>query len=622
MSLSDIFPRQELGNIPAWFDRYLEYARRQESDGVSGGRALLWGDSMTDQYHLVASPPTVTNARGTVTISGVSAPGLWNGAPMQFWNRNNPALIRQITVAVTRISATSFSFFVPAAVNLPDGAIPGTSFVRYPNRVSDMSWVAWLQFLGVPITVVQNAAQSGDTILDNIARWETDVQPYIGKFDIIIAQMPGINDQSSGNGALPIQTTLDAADRWLELALSTRAKIFLGLITPVASGEGRATLAIMQRVQRINRFLLDAARRNKNLVILDTYNQIVDPSNATGLALAGLMRASDNIHYNVPSARKVALANLSIFRAYLPGKDNTLPASVIDSVAGSALSVTNATTTRTGTTVTVTTGVAHGYRVGESVRISVVSGTNPSQDIRGWRIITSVPSTTTFTFEMVSALGNFTESAGTVTVSQSRNLFPNPLLLTTTGGIVQAPITGVSGLGIQSRNLVGATNAGVASVVPHPEGFGNVQQIVLDTAAQGTLTGIRSNTIATLLNETIAPGQSFIFELEIRLSSSNWALTPISEFYVWSTATVDGGDIESRIEQVETTVSAGITADTVLTFRVPALRIPDDAASIGNVYFSAGVRTAAAFSGGPTLTLQFGRIAFWQEDQIRSPNAA
>jgi hypothetical protein len=583
----------------------------------SGARALLFGDSMTDQYNLVSSPPTTTNDRGTVTISGLSAPGLWDGAPMQFWNRNNPALIRQITVAVKRISATSFSFFVPAAVGLPDGAIPGTTFVRYPNRVSDMSWIAWLQFFGVPINVVRNVAQSGDTIFDNLARWSTDVEPYIGTFDIIIAQMPGINDQSTSNGALPDVVTEAAAKQWLDLVSSIGVKVFLGLITPVASGEGRATLAIMQRVQRLNRFLIDYARRNKNIIILDHYRQIIDPTNATGLALPGLMRASDNIHYNVASARKVALADLATFQAELVGTDDTRPESVIDSFTGSALSVTNASTTRVGTTVTVTTGVAHGYRIGESVRISVVSGSNPSQDIRGWRVITGVPSTTSFTFEMVSALGDFATAAGTITTSQCRNLFWNPLLTTATGGLVSSPYTGVSALGIQSRNLVGTTNAGVASVVPHPDGFGNMQQIVVTTGSTGDVTGIRTTPINTTLNETMGAGQSFVFELEIRLSSTNWALTPIREIFVWFTITVDGVDIESRVEQTESGGSAGITGPTTLRVRVPECRIPADAAAVTAAYFSAGIRTSAAFSGGPELTIQFGRIAVWQTDQLR-----
>jgi hypothetical protein len=120
--------------------------------------------------------------------------------------------------------------------------------------------------------------------------------------------------------------------------------------------------------------------------------------------------------------------------------------------------------------------------------------------------------------------------------------------------------------------------------------------------------------VSTTLLETMAAGQTFVAEMEMRLSSTNWALTPISEIYFTFTVTADGNDYETRIEQNESGVSAGITGDTVLTLRLPELQIPAGASSITQAFFSAAVRTAAAFSAGPTLTVQFGRIAVWQTD--------
>lgn len=66
---------------------------------------------------------------------------------------------------------------------------------------------------------------------------------------------------------------------------------------------------------------------------------------------------------------------------------------------------------RTGTTATLTTSTAHGFRVGDSVTIS---GTNGNAALHGTYTITAVPTTTTFTYTTTTS-GTITSAADTGT---------------------------------------------------------------------------------------------------------------------------------------------------------------------------------------------------------------
>lgn len=64
----------------------------------------------------------------------------------------------------------------------------------------------------------------------------------------------------------------------------------------------------------------------------------------------------------------------------------------------------------------------------------------------------------------------------------SSNLVANPILLTTTGGIVVAPVTGTAASGFQLQ-VTGSIATAVASVVADSAGYGNAQRIVVTPAA-------------------------------------------------------------------------------------------------------------------------------------------
>lgn len=574
-------------------------------------RLLINGDSMSDMYNVVANPTmTFDRSSGILTCTDSASTGVWTGAPVYIWNKSYNSTAKQQRVPATRISSTVFTVQLPINYDLPQGALSGTSFARYPHRVNDMSWIAWLQMLcGQPFTVVNNAAQSGDTVQEVIDRWETDVLPY--GFDVLIMQMPGINDQSTSNGSLSEETTTDAIYTLLDMCANTGAFCIIASITPVASGETRGTATIMQRVQRLNKKIKEYCQGKPRFLFLDHYRQIVNPSNATGLATAGLLKAADNIHYNVPGARKIAAADQAAIQAAFPSTFDTRPLSQLDCYVNSAIAVTNATTTRTNGIVTVT-ATAHGFRVGERVRI--VGATGTSAVINGFRTVATVPTANSFTFALAGV--DFSTAAGTVTVGQGTNLFPNPVMTTAnSGGTVSAPHGGTAAQYLNVTNVSGATNTATASVVAHPStpSIGNVQQIAITTGANGDLTGVQNTGTTSLLIATMAAGQKFVVEAEMFLSSTTWANTPISEINFTFAIVADGQTVEVRGSEFnESGVSAGITASTTLYLRTPEITIPPCAA-VSQAYFTIAVRTAAAW--GPatdTLTVQIGRIAVWQ----------
>ena len=75
------------------------------------------------------------------------------------------------------------------------------------------------------------------------------------------------------------------------------------------------------------------------------------------------------------------------------------------------LTKTISNSARTGTTATLTTSAAHGFRAGDSV---TVSGTNGNPELEGTWTITTVPTTTTFTYTTTTS-GTITSAADTGT---------------------------------------------------------------------------------------------------------------------------------------------------------------------------------------------------------------
>lgn len=559
-------------------------------------RDVLFGDSMTSQYYVDTTPTaSYDRATGVLTMT-LSSHGLATGWVVDVFNRTYAALKKHRSCVVTYIDATTFSVNVGAyADGLPSGALSGTTFARVPTRRGSNSWINWLQMAsGWALNIVYNGAQSGDTTADCMARLQKHCLEH--RPTRVWMQMPGINDMSTGNG--PIQEDIIAAqqrqivDQILESA--SRPRLILLPMTPVASGEGRGTLQNMMRVVRLNRRLSEYVRRRRNVVFLDAYRYVVDPTDTSGFALATAVKTGDKIHYSIRGARAVGDMVWSAVQQQMPRAADSLPTTTADCFTRSAVTLTSPTRAAGVITATAT---AHGFRTGDVVKVQGGSG-----EVLNANVTLTVPDANTIKFFSAGADGAI---AGTVRIGRNNNLFDNPLLLTATGGTLSGA-TGTVADGLKAV-LNGAMTSVVASVVSDANGFGNAQQVVCTPSGADGYGGIESEVTSTY-NNYIAAGRRY--QLEAWLALTNAANVPLSEIMVRLMVNVDG--VLYSVHAINTFDSDSLNTDWSGHVRTPELVVP--AGTISQFYFQVYAKFSA--SSANALTLKLSRIAARELDLV------
>ncbi len=558
-------------------------------------RTVLFGDSMTSQHYVDNTPSASYDpATGLLTLTALSNPVAEGWTGMVF-NRSYTALRAHIDVTFTFISATSVSCFIGQNLEgMPSGALSGTTFLRIPTKTGSNGWFTWLQSaLGWPFEVVYNGAQSGDTTADCLSRLATHCTNY--RPDVVFMQIPGINDMSVGNGPANEEEIFTRQKAIVDGILGAGAALVLLPMTPVQTGEGRATLQNMVRVAQINRRLSDWVRSKPGVIFVDAYAAVVNPSDTTGLALAGLLKSTDSIHYSIPGAIKVADLVASKVGPLFPSSLDVRPKSTIDCYLNSAV---------TATSVTIASGVAtfnataHGFLLGERVRIT---GATPA-GLNGWQTVTSATANS-FTFS-TDQTGTVT---GTVRAGRNRNLFNNPVLATSSGGSVSLGVTGTAASLLAAKNASGAAGGltAVASVVAHSL-YGNKQRLVCSAAVLDDRPGFEC-TQTSLLNSDMVAGREYSLECELAISSANWANTPISEimarFMVNAGGTLFSSFGLNTYDGLPATGS--LTADRTIHIKTHPFLVPQG--TIMQAYFQVYVRAAGTWSSA--LTLDLSRIA-------------
>ncbi len=155
--------------------------------------------------------------------------------------------------------------------------------------------------------------------------------------------------------------------------------------------------------------------------------------------------------------------------------------------------------------------------------------------------IASVPSSTTFTYENPGAQTG-TVSAGGSTFTSSKNAWNNGLMQTATGGTVSNGAGGTAPARYQISNGAGTSfpvSGVTASVGASTLGVGSSFTVACTQLAAGDRPRI-GIVGSTSFAGDLLPGRRYQFECFYKLTSTNWALTPISNLSAtfsvsWST---------------------------------------------------------------------------------------
>lgn len=587
-------------------------------NAAPGYRTVLFGDSMTDFNYGVILPSSVTydKASGVLTITESGGHFKWKGCYVNIWNRSYSSIYYLQRYQVRSIvSSTVYTVQLTAGLtDLPDytttgTALTGTTFaVTYQFKMSK-SWLSWLNALtGQRFNVVYNGAQSGDTTVDARARLQRDCLDW--KPQVVVMQSLGINDLTfdlftSRNN---VQRVLDNL-RWIyDKILSSGAMLMLGLVTPVASGEARGQKSIMSAKDAINRFNLRYARNNAGVLIIDTVGSILNPTDATGLAKSGLLAAADNIHYTNVGGYRIAKDNQSNALAAFPSPVSTLPKSILDNATSTALSSPTGSVAGGVTTITAT-----GAYVQAGQEIFIKGATGSYTGLNGRWIVASASASNIFTISTPNLPAGAV--TGTLTIWTSRQLIGDNMLQTATGGTLNNSITGTGANLLTCENQAGSALANVvASVAAEANGYGNEQILTCTFSGTGLVLNDRpgvkfKNSVGTVDGKMFA-GRTYELELQLRLASTNWAGTPMSEIICQLNFTANGTGEAWRIadlNQYEAVVPV-MAENQTLHLKTPPITIPTDTASIDSCQMNVYVRAQAAHTAG-VLTLGFSRFA-------------
>ena len=593
----------------------IEYLRASDADvrpmRQAGYRTVLFADSMTD-YNLsiqaVSAAFDPATKRLTVTKSGHGMPV---GQQFGFWNRGYQSVNAKMYLTV--LSVTSANVFVAQLPDgdysdLPTGTLIGQSYAVPDSFGCAKSWLQWVNaMLGQRFNIVANCAQSGDTTAQVLARID-DVLAY--KPQLVIMQMPGVNDliYDSVGGRNDFAGTVANLTYIFDMFRTRGIRMIVGTITPVATGEVRAQKNIMLMVQRLNQFLWNYSRLHGGMLVVDPYQVVINPTDASGLARPELLAAADFIHYNNVGGYRIAKAIKSAIATAFPSQLSTLPVSTLNSQANAAF--TSPTAVAVGNVITVS---AVGSYVEAGQEFFVRGATGAYATLNGRQVALSTDFSGTFRFASASPVPDGSVT-GTLVVSPSRQLFPDPLLQVTTGGTVSNGVTGTAAGQLIASNAAGNTGTltAVASVASAASGFGNEQIITVTAAAINDQPRIAlKNSVGTIENKII-PGRTYVLEALLRVSSTNWANTPISEIFFEMNIGANGGETWSakalHTYEAVAPLEASGSSDIVLHLKTNPLTIPSGATSLDSCQCEVRVRYQGAQSIG-SLVVGLSQIA-------------
>lgn len=494
-----------------------------------GYRTVLFGDSMVDTYETVVSGVTSTYDR-TTGILTVSSTGHQQavGWRVTTWNREIAAANRLFVRPVLTVAdANTFTINIGAGLNI--AASNADWRYRPESWRSAQHFIQWMQgACGHRFNIIYNGGASGDRADEALARIQVDCLDYAP--DVVICQMPGINDLSSTYTTRDVESIVADRHAIVDRITASGARLIALTTTGVVTGHSQATINSAGKVREMNKRLVEYCKDRPNVVIFDAWKATNDPTSATGNAVAAYHRSTDLIHYSMRGGRLVGEALWAQIAPLFPSNHSTLPASVIDSFTASALTLSSISIT---SGICSATASATGLRVGE--RRKVTWGTAATSEY----VTILSASGTAITF----ATTNTGSTAGTVRIGGITNMIDTPLWTTATGGTLAGGVTGVAASGVKAIINTGSPVV-VASVVARGDGLGNDQQLVITAAAAGNSVDLEADFNWAASGGSVNwPGQvkagrKYVFEGELTLSGVSGS--NVSEIRPCIVAVIDG----------------------------------------------------------------------------------
>ena len=578
----------------------------------SGLRTVLFGDSRTDYNFNVVNPTcTYDRATGVLTVVEPGAHLKPKGMVVNFWNRSyrDTYAMRPLPIA-SIINSTTYTLNLPfgASSDVPQGALAGTNFVVGYNARCSKSWLMWINALSSQrFNVVYNGAQSGDTTVDALARLQRDCLDL--RPQVVVMELLGMNDLTFDTltGRNNVQRIIANNTIIFDAITRSGAMLLLGLVAGAAAGEARAQLRIMAAKDYLNAWAFIYAQGNPNVQVLDCNSVVVDPTNTTGLCKVGMMSPVDFIHYSNAGAYRIAKTFVSNIIAAFPSGPSALPKNTIESAAATLLTAPTAVVSNG--VMTVTSATAFCQR-GQELFIKGATGAYATLNTR--RVVAAATASNSFTIATPDLPNGVV--TGALAIWVSRNLMPDPLMLTGGGtisnGIVGVPATDAANQ-LNVRNFAGTAMAGAtASIVADSEGFGNAQRIRVATASLNDQPGVSFKNSVGTIEQRMYLGRTYRFEAKVVLTSSDWAQTPLSELGVRVDITANGGETwrVTDLNQFETTIPF-IAENQTFHVCTGEITIPADTVSLDACQLNIWVRYQAAQVAG-TLDIDFSRFRF------------
>lgn len=552
-----------------------------------GFRTCLWGDSMTSQYmgDQVTTGSIYDTKTGELTVTGLLALTPIVGQKTYLYALNYPALeVQRFIAPIRRIDANTLVFSIEKGLDLP-AVLDNSIFIKDPRILMGNSWVNWLNiYSGQAFNVVYNGAASGATAkqcyqnIDAMLEYNPEV---------VLVQLPGVNDWSSLQSN-SYESTWGYAEAGLKKILSTGARIVALTITPVRTGEGRANIAAMSKVAAYRQKLFEFCKRHSNIIAVDSYSQVVDPTDTTGLA-TDYINSVDHIHYSAKGAQKIGKFVWNQIKGTFPVPTSSLPSSVIDCYGGSAVTVSSMT--RANGIVTGTS-TGHGIRNGEFMKVvGDLSAIVP----------VTVINANTVSFPWAGTDGAV---GGTVTLGRNRNIRTNPLGVTT-GGTVTAPVTGAAPANFTVQQIAGTSTASVATTT-RADGYGNDAVITITPASAGTVRCYFTDPGGYLKN--MIPGKKYYLELEITTSGVSGSSMNNLRPQCWFT--IGGVNYFAQSLEAMGVLLPFFTEDFTGVARTGTIKLPVDTPSYS---FSASVDLAFSAAGSQVI-VKIGRVQIVEVD--------